>query len=65
VLKPLRQELCETSFLRSAMALICMIAKMVIIRNMQGVADTLWSVHTLHETPTCQESTMQNNTLSL
>jgi len=30
-----------------------------------GVADTLWSVHTHHETPICQESTMQNNTLSL
>jgi len=30
-----------------------------------GVADTLWSVHTRHETPICQESTMQNNTLSL
>ena len=29
------------------------------------VADTLGSVHTRHETPICQESTMQNNTLSL
>jgi len=29
------------------------------------VADTLWSVHTRHETPICQESTMQNNILSL
>ena len=31
----------------------------------RNVADTLGSVHTRHETPICQESTMQNNTLSL
>ena len=29
------------------------------------VADTLWSVHTLHETPICWESTMQSDALSL
>ena len=28
------------------------------------VADTLWSVHILYETPICGESTMQNNPLS-
>jgi len=33
--------------------------------RLSAVADTLWSVHTRHETPICQESTMQNNTLSL
>jgi len=65
------ERICFKMFLKHKQDVIIKIVSLILcnkvyrVKVVRIVADTLGSVHTRHETPICQESTMQNNTLSL